>query len=125
MFVKRLLQFNLLASAILGLTFILVPRHTLALYGLLGDGRLYLIAQYFGSTHVAFSVLLWLALAADDSQFLRMIVISFFAGDLAGTIVLLIAQLNGLMNTSGWALVGLSALLALGYGYGTLKGLPE
>ena len=66
-----------------------------------------------------------MALAADDSRFLRIIVISFFAGDLAGTIVLLIAQLNGLMNASGWALVGLSALLALGYGYGALKKLPE
>ena len=52
---------------------------------------------------------------------LRMVVISFFAGDTAGTIVLLIAQLQGQMRLIGWLLVALSFLLAFGYGYGVFS----
>ena len=125
MIVKRLLQLNLFVSIAISISFIFAPQQTLALYGFTGGNSLYAIAQYFGSTHVAFAVLLWLALRKDDRQVLRMIVASFFAGDLAGSLVLLIAQVRGLMNSSGWIMVGLSFLFAVGYGYGTLKKLPK
>ena len=124
MILRRLLQLNLLVSAIIAVTFILAPGPTLSLYGIIGDRSLYVIAQYFGTTHVAFSVLLWLTLRANDARFLRVIVISFFAGDLVGSAVLLVAQLRGAMNPTGWALVGLTFLFAAGYGYGVLKKLP-
>ena len=125
MFIKRLLQLNLICSALLAATFIFIPRTILSLYGIVGGDQLYVIARYFGSTHVAFAVLLWIALRENQPTFLRWVVISFFAGDSAGTIVLLIAQLQGLMGSSGWFLVGLSFLLALGYGYGTFNKLPK
>lgn len=125
MIVKRLLQLNLLVSAVIATAFILAPAPSLSLYGITGDKSLYAIAQYFGTTHVAFTVLLWLALRANDARFLRAIVISFFVGDLTGSVVLLVAQLRGLMNPTGWALVGLTLLFAAGYGYGALKKLPE
>ena len=124
MIIRRLLQLNLLVSVMVAIAFILAPGPSLSLYGIIGDRSLYAIAQYFGTTHVAFSVLLWLALRANDARFLRVIVISFFAGDLAGSAVLLVAQLRGVMNTTGWALVGLTVLFAAGYGYGALKKLP-
>ena len=124
MIVKRLLQLNLLVSAIIAITFILAPAPTLSLYGITGDRSLYAIAQYFGATHVAFFVLLWVALRANDARVLRLIVVSFFAGDLAGSAVLLVAQLRGVFTPTGWALVGLSLLFAAGYGYGALKKLP-
>jgi hypothetical protein len=85
---------------------------------------LHAIAQYFGATHVAFAVLLWLAFRSNDVRFLRALVVSFFVGDLAGSAVLLVAQLRGIMNTMGWALVALSLLFAIGYGYGALRKLP-
>jgi hypothetical protein len=125
MIVKRLLQFNLFVSIIIAVTFLLAPKLTLALYGIAGDDILYAIAQYFGTSHLTFAVLLWLALRTNEPQLLRFIVVSFFAGDLAGSVVLFIAQVRGLMNPSGWALVGLSLLFAVGYGYGVLKRLPE
>ena len=125
MIVKRLLQLNLFVSIVIAIAFLLAPRLTLALYGMAGDDNLYAIAQYFGTTHVAFAILLWLALRTNESQLLRFIVVSFFAGDLAGSLVLFIAQMRGLMNASGWALVGLSLLFAFGYGYGALNKLPE
>ena len=125
MIVKRLLQLNLFVSIAIAISFIFAPQQTLALYGFTGGNSLFAIAQYFGSTHVAFAVLLWLALRKDDRQVLRMIVVSFFAGDLAGSVVLFITQMRGLMNASGWVMVGLSFLFAIGYGYGTFTKLPE
>jgi len=124
MLVKRLLQLNILVSAMIAVAFIALPRQSLYLYGLTGADALPTLAQYFGSTHVAFAVLLWLAFRAKDSRFLRAVVVSFFAGDLTGTVVLLLAQLRGTLGTMGWGLVALSALFAVGYGYGVLKGLP-
>ncbi|MBN2044922.1 MAG: hypothetical protein JW757_07890 [Anaerolineales bacterium] len=124
MIVKRLLQINLLVSTFIAMAFILAPKPALALYGISGGESLYVITQYFGATHVAFAVLLWLALKAEDARFLRFIVTSFFFGDLTGTIVLLAAQLGGAMNNTGWVLVGFSLLFATGYGYGALKKLP-
>ena len=125
MTVKRLLQLNLFVSILIAISFIFAPKLTLSLYGFTGGDSLYTIALYFGSTHVAFAVLLWLALRKNDPQVLRLIVVSFFAGDLVGTLVLFIAQMRGLMNASGWLMVGLSFLFAIGYGYGTLKKLPK
>ena len=124
MIVKRLLQFNIIVSVIIAAAFILVPEFTLALYGMSGGESLFTITQYFGTTHLTFAILLWLALRAEEPRFLRYLVVSFFAGDLAGTVVLLIAQLRGVMNGTGWGLVGLSLLFAIGYGYGALKKLP-
>ncbi len=125
MIVKRLLQLNLLVSIIIAIAFILAPKLTLSLYGISGSDILYAIAQYFGTTHVAFAALLWFALRSNEPRLLRFIVISFFAGDLAGSVVLALAQLRGLMNASGWVLVGLTLVFAIGYGYGTFKKLPE
>jgi hypothetical protein len=125
MLVKRLLQINLLVSIIIAAAFILAPEQALALYDVRGGNILYTIAQYFGTSHVAFAVLLWLALRAGEPKMLRIIVIAFFAGDLAGSLVLFMAQLRGLMNVYGWILVGLAVLFALGYGYGALRKLPR
>jgi hypothetical protein len=125
MIIKRLLQLNIVVSAIIAVCFILAPGASLSLYGITGDGASHTIAQYFGTAHVAFAILLWLALRLNDARFLRTIVVSFFAGDLTGSAVLLVAQLRGTMNTMGWALVGLSLLFAIGYGYGALRRLPE
>jgi hypothetical protein len=125
MIIKRLLQFNIVVSAIIAVCFILVPGPSLSMYGVTGDAALHTMAQYFGTAHVAFAVLLWLALRLNDARFLRTIVVSFFVGDLTGSAVLLVAQVRGIMNTMGWALVGLSLLFAIGYGYGALRKLPE
>lgn len=125
MLVKRLLQLNALVSAMIAVAFIALPGQSVSLYGVTTADALHTIAQYFGATHVAFAVLLWLALRANDPRFLRAIVTSFFAGDLTGTLVLLFAQLRGALAPTGWGLVALSALFAAGYGYGVLKGLPD
>lgn len=125
MFIKRLLQFNLFVSIIIAVTFIVAPGPTLALYGLAGDSALHTVTRYFGTTHITFALLIALALRLDDARILRVIVVSFFAGDLVGSAVLLFAQLQGVMNAMGWALVALSLAFMLGYGYGWLRGLPR
>lgn len=125
MLIKRLLQFNLFVSVIMAAAFILAPEQLLSVYGISGGMSLLLITRYFGTTHLSFALLLWLGLRSNDARFLRFLVASFFAGDLAGSVILLIAQLDGRMNEMGWALVGLSFLFAVGYGYGAVKKMPE
>jgi hypothetical protein len=117
MFLRRLLQFNLIVSAVVAVMFILMPGTTLSLYGIKDDPVTRALAQYFGSTHLAFAVLVWFALRSAARPFLWAVVVSFFAGDVAGTIVLLIAQLQGVMSSTGWGLVVLSGLFTLAYGY--------
>lgn len=121
MFAKRLLQFNLLISILTAIAFIFAPGLILNLLGINSDNPFYVIPRYFGTTHIAFGTLLWLALHANDPRFLRFIVIAFSAGDLSGTAVLLFAQLRGAMNPMGWAFVFLSFLFAIGYGYCALQ----
>jgi len=125
MFVKRLLQFNFIVSCIIALAFIILPGPVLALYGLGNEAATIALAQYFGSMHVAFAVLVWAALKSNERHLPRAVVVSFFAGDLVGTVILLAAQLRGTMNMMGWGFVGLSAFFALAYGYCVLKGLPR
>jgi hypothetical protein len=125
MIAKRLLQTNLVVSSVVAFSFVFFPRHSLALYGISGDIPLLVIAQYFGSAHVAFAVVLLLAIRTNEVQLMRMLVVSFFAGDLVGSVVLVAAQLRGAMNLMGWGLVGLSALFAVGYGYCAIRKLPS
>jgi hypothetical protein len=122
--VRRLLQLNLLISVVIAVGFITLPGQSLSLYGITSTDALRAIAQYFGTAHLSFAVLLWLALRGNDPRFLRAIVASFFIGDLTGSVVLLFAQLHGVMNGMGWELVGLSFLFAVGYGYGVLRRFP-
>ena len=125
MFIKRLLQFNLFVSIIIAITFIFAPGPSLALYGISGGDALHTITQYFGTTHVAFATLIGLALQLNEARTLRVIVASFFAGDLVGSGVLMTAQLRGVMNDMGWALVALSILFTIGYGYSLLRKFPS
>jgi hypothetical protein len=123
--IKRLLQFNLLVSAFIAISFTIFPDQTLSLYGITGGESLILITRYFGTTHLSFAILIGLALRSKDAQLFRFLVLSFFAGDLVGTVVLLIGQLGGFMNAAGWGLVGLSCFFALGYGFAALKKSPD
>ncbi len=125
MIVKRLLQLNLLVCVLTAVTFIAFPDSYLSFFGISGDDGFRTFAQYFGTMHVAFAVLLFLALRSNDPRFLRMIVASFFIGDLTGSAVLLVAQLRGAMNTMGWSGVAISVFFAIGYGYGVFRKLPQ
>ncbi len=125
MLAKRLLQLNLIVSSLIAFTFILLPGPTLALYGISNDSSTRFIAEYFGTTHVAFAVLVWFALSRPASELPKAVVHSFFAGEVAGTLVLLLAQLRGIMNTLGWGFVGLSLLFTVGWGYCIVKGVPK
>jgi hypothetical protein len=124
MLVKRLLQLNLIVSAIIAIAFIALPGPTLGLYGISNDAAPRAIAQYFGTAHLSFAILIWYALRSHEASFVRAVVRSFFAGDLAGTIVLLSIQLRGVMNAMGWELVGLTFLFSVGWGICTIRRIP-
>jgi hypothetical protein len=122
---KRLLQLNLVVSAVIAAAFIVFPGQTLGFYGIANVIGTRAIAQYFGSAHVAFAILIAYALRKPEPALLRAMLWSFFGGDLVGTAVLLGIQLHGGMNGMGWELVGLSLLFTIGWGICILKRLPQ
>jgi hypothetical protein len=117
MLLRRILQFNLVVSALIAVGFVLFASPTLALYGIPSEPATRALAQYFGTAHFAFAVLVWFALRSAERSFTWAVVVSFFAGDVAGTAVLLLVQLRGVTNAMGWGLVGVSGLFAIAYGY--------
>jgi hypothetical protein len=117
MLLRRILQFNLVVSALIAVAFVLFAGPTLALYGIANEPATRALAQYFGTTHLAFAVLVWFALRSAERSFIWAVVVSFFVGEVAGTAVLLFVQLRGVTNAMGWGLVVLSGLFAIAYGY--------
>lgn len=116
-FTRRLLQANLAVSAAITILFIAAPERAAVLTGLAAGPAAPVLVQYFGATHVAFAVLIGCVLRSRERILERAVVVSFFAGDTAGTLVLLSAQLRGSLGTTGWVFVAGSLAFAVSYGW--------
>ena len=99
--------------------FVLAPKQFMSLYGVsLADPEATLIARLFGAALLIYCFVAWFARDAEDSAARRAIVLGFFITGIIGSIVSLLGQLSGVMNTLGWLVVGLYlVLVGVGYGY--------
>lgn len=114
---KALFTVNLVVAVVFGLGFFLVPHTLMGLYGgSLGDLGI-AIARLFGAVTLGQAVLFTFARSTTSIEFKKGVVYSLFTYWLLGTIVLLMAQLAGLMNWMGWATIGLHGVLLVWYGY--------
>jgi len=114
---KALFTVNLVVAVVFGLGFVLVPHTLMGLYGgSLGDLGI-AIARLFGAVTLGQAVLFTFARSTTSTEFKKGVVYSLFIYWLLGTIVLLMAQLAGLMNWMGWATIGLHGVLLVWYGY--------
>jgi len=100
-----------------GLSFLLVPELIMSIYGVTLDASGTVMARFLGATFVILSITLWFGRNDSGSETLRGFVLGIFIGDSIGFVVALIAQLSGIMNVLGWAIVALWFLLAAGFGY--------
>lgn len=106
---------------VFGILFLLVPEPLMSFYGVtLGAGGVF-VARLYGAALFGNLLLTWFARNDDGSEALRAAVLALFVYDAIGFIVALMAQLAGLMNGLGWAVVGLYLFLALGFGYFQFK----
>lgn len=115
------LSFLLLAKAIIsvvsGLALLLLPSAFMGLAGVTLDASGVVMARMVGALLVGIAVMCWLARAADPSVGREALVLGLFVADTLGFVVILLAQLAGLMTAFGWVFALLWLLLAAGLGY--------
>lgn len=103
---------------VFGAIFVLVPGLLLAIYGVKSlDSSLLFMSQLYGAAFLVLGIMLWLARNDPGSVALRAIVIGVAIGDGVGFVVAFLGQLGNVMNGLGWLVVGVYALLSLGFGY--------
>jgi len=102
---------------VFGILLVLVPGPLLSLYGItVGAGGIFM-ARVYGASLLGNLMLSWFARNAADSEARRAIILDLFVYDAVGFVVALLAQLSGLMNPLGWALVVIYLFFTLGFGY--------
>jgi hypothetical protein len=115
----RLRSLLLLAGVIalaFGLAFLLVPRPTLALYGVAANPEIVLVSRFFGAALIQLGLVLYLIRDVGDLRTQRGVVIGSFLGSVAGLVVALTGQFWDVLNGFGWSTVAIYGLLTLGYG---------
>jgi hypothetical protein len=115
----RLRSLLLLAGVLalgFGLAFLILPRPTLALYGIAANPEILLISRFFGAALIQLGMVLYLIRDVGDLRTQRGVVIGSFLGSVAGLVVALTGQFWGVVNSFGWSTVAIYGLLTLGYG---------
>ncbi len=95
---------------------LLVPGVMDSTYGTAGSPGEMLSDRLYGSSLLAFAVLFWLARDFTGAS-ARPIVIAGLVGEVVTFLVTLTGTLGGIMDATGWSVVVISLLLALGFAY--------
>lgn len=111
----------LIVEAIFGIGFLFVPGLLMDPMGLTLDETSTTFARMLGSLIISIPVLLFFARKSASSEFKRGVVYCIFTYLLASTIILLIAQIKGLMNAMGWSVIILHLVFLLWFGYYLIK----
>ena len=107
----------LIVEALFGLGFVLVPGPMLAPYAVTLDEVGTVFARVLGAALLSFPILLWLARKSQSPEFRKAVIYSLFAYFLISTVVLVAAQLAGLINALGWIVVTIHVVFVLWFGY--------
>jgi len=107
----------LIVEVIFGIGFLFVPGFMMGPMGVTLDETSTTFARMFGSLIISLPVLLFFARKSSSSEFKRGVVYCIFVYLLASTIILLMTQLKGLMNSMGWGIVILHFVFMLWFGY--------
>ena len=111
----------LIVEAIFGIGFLFVPGLMMDPMGVTLDETSTTFARLLGSLVISIPVLLFFARKSASEEFKRAVVYSIFTYLLLSTIILLIPQLKGLMNSLGWGIVALHFGFMLWFGYFIIK----
>lgn len=114
---SSLLLVKAIISVVSGLGLLLLPGAFMGLAGVTLDASGAVMARMVGALLVGIAVTCWFARNADSSVGREALVLGLFVADTLGFVVILLAQLAGLMTAFGWVFVLLWLLLAAGLGY--------
>ena len=95
----------LIVEAIFGIGFLVAPNILMGDMGVTLDETSTNLARLFGSLIISMPVLLYFARKSASEEFKRGVVYCVFFYLLLSTILLLINQIEGLMNSMGWGIV--------------------
>jgi hypothetical protein len=104
-------------SAVCGLALLLFPGVLMSLAGVTLDASGTVMARLVGAFFVGVAVICWTARNAAPGVGREAFMLGLFVTDTLGFVVMLLAQLTGLMNAFGWVFVLLWFVMAAGLGY--------
>ena len=107
----------LIVEVIFGIGFLLLPGFMMGPMGVTLDETSTTFARLFGTLIISIPVLLFFVRKSASTEFRRGVVYCIFTYLLLSTILLLITQLKGLMNSMGWSIVILHFVFMLWFGY--------
>jgi hypothetical protein len=120
---RYLFVVNAVVLFILAAGFLLAPRTVLGLFGLsVGttvnfNATLSFVAQLMGAALIVPGLLGWFAVGMTEVGARRSVAISLFIFAAIGFVLTLLGMLSNVMSVSGWILVLVFLVLALGYAY--------
>jgi hypothetical protein len=105
-----------------GLGLLIIPIQFMAPYGVTLDSSGILMARSSGAALSAYALAFYLNrnTAATDKGWYNLLLVSFIY-NIVDIPILLMATLDGVMNSMGWMPVGLHVFLAVTFGYFTFK----
>jgi hypothetical protein len=111
-------------SVVFGLAFVVLPSQVGSLLGIGLDPAGQTLARMVGACLIGIGFICWLG-RDFESQARQGVAFSLCVADSIGFVVVLLAQINGLMNVLGWIIVCLWLLFAMGLGYFRFLAVPE
>jgi hypothetical protein len=114
---------NAIVSLIFAVGFLLAPKTMLGLFHLsVGstvsfNASMNFVTQLLGAALIAHGLLSWFASGMAEANARRAVAISLFVFEVVGFALSLLGMLSKIMSVTGWILVGLFLLFALGYAY--------
>jgi hypothetical protein len=118
---KTLFLAYMIVEAIFGIGFLFAPGLLMGPMGVTLDVTSTTFARLLGTLIMSIPVLLFFARRSSNNEFKRGVVYSIFIYLLLSTILLLITQINGLMNSMGWGIVILHFAFMIWFGYYLIK----
>ena len=113
---NMLFLISMIFETIFGIGFIFAPDILLGPMGVTLDEAATTFARLFGSAIISFPFILYFARKSTNLEFKKSVIKSMFIYYTVSTILLLIAQLNGQMNSLGWSVVGLHIVFTFWFG---------
>jgi hypothetical protein len=120
---RYLFILNTIVALIFAAGLLLAPKTMLGLFGIsvgttVGfNASLNFVAQLLGAALTLPGLLSWFAAGMTDASARRSVAISLFVFQVIGSAVSLLGMLSKVMSITGWSIVGLFLVFALGYAY--------
>jgi len=114
---RTLFMAYMIVEAIFGIGFLFAPDLLMGPMGVTLDVTSTTFARLLGTLILSIPVLLFFARKSSNTEFKSGVVYSVFVYLLLSTVLLLITQLKGLMNSMGWGIVILHLAFMIWFGY--------